>query len=207
APPAPDAKAPAPKPHPASPSPSHHATPAPHAPAPATPSPPSTPRAPSPSRTSAPPSPPPPPPPPAEFPVDQLLYAAQGDGTKPEIRLASAGRLWQRHRMSVAGTHYGSGVSMHGPGSATIDLNRPCTTYRASVGVDDATLGLGALRFSVYGDSGPLWTSPVVRAGRPAVPVSVPLAGQRTIRLVVRPVTPLGAVAIGDWAQARISCG
>lgn len=62
------------------------------------------------------------------------------------------------------------------------------------------------MRFSVYGDGGRLWQSPVMRGGDAAVPVHVPITGQRTIRLVVHPHTPLDSVALGDWARAQISC-
>lgn len=75
------------------------------------------------------------------------------------------------------------------------------------VGVDDLTMGLGAVRFSVFnGDGARLWRSPVMEGGDPAVPVSVSIAGQSSIRLVVEPETPFGEVALADWAESRISC-
>ncbi|WP_030906180.1 sigma-70 family RNA polymerase sigma factor [Streptomyces sp. NRRL F-5126] len=205
--PAPPA-APAPRahtPHPAPPRPSQAPTPKPK---PTTPPPAPSHTPPQPSPTPPKPTPtPPPPPPPSVFHVNQLRYGQFGDATDPRVRLGAAGFLWQRSGMSVGGTRYGYGVSMHAPSSVTIDLNRPCSTYRASVGVDDVTLGIGSLRFSVYGDGGRLWTSPVVRGRQAAVPVSVNVEGQKTIRLVVQPVTPFSAVAVADWADARIECG
>lgn len=47
----------------------------------------------------------------------------------------------------------------------------------------------------------------MIRGGQAAVPVHVSLAGLKTIRLVVEPHTALDSAALGDWAQARISCG
>lgn len=89
----------------------------------------------------------------------------------------------------------------------TVQLNRECTRYEAMAGVDDLTLGLGAVRFSVYGGEGArLWQSPVVRGGEPAVPVSVGIEGQETIRLAVEPSGPLGGAALADWAASSISC-
>ncbi|GAA3762756.1 sigma-70 family RNA polymerase sigma factor [Streptomyces tremellae] len=209
APPAPEPKAPAPKPPAPKPTPTKRSVPPPAKPSP-TPSATPTEKPPKPTKPPRPPeptrAPTTPPPAPAVYQVNRLPYAFQGDGTEPEVRLTSAGQLWQRQNLSVAKTGYAYGASMHAPGSVTIDLNRPCSTYEASVGVDDMTLGLGKVRFSVYGDSGPLWTSPVVSGGDPAVPVSVPIAGQKSIRLVVQPASPLGAVAVADWVQARISC-
>ncbi|MEV0779643.1 sigma-70 family RNA polymerase sigma factor [Streptomyces sp. NPDC050428] len=155
----------------------------------------------------APPPPPPPPPPPRVYQVNQLKYDVTGDGSGPEVRIGQSSWLWQRPGMSVGGTRYGHGASVHARSSVTIELNRRCATYQALVGVDDMTLGLGAVRFSVYGDSGRLWRSPVVRGGEAAVPVSVGIGGRTTIRLVVEPHTPFDRVAVADWAQSRISCG
>ncbi|KIF75741.1 hypothetical protein QR77_21335 [Streptomyces sp. 150FB] len=98
-------------------------------------------------------------------------------------------------------------MTMHARGSVTIDLNRRCSSYRALAGVDDLTLGVGAARFSVYGDGGRLWRSPVLRGRGKAVPVQVGISGQKTIRLVVEAEKPLGGLALADWARSVISCG
>ncbi|MFJ2645788.1 sigma-70 family RNA polymerase sigma factor [Streptomyces sp. NPDC087420] len=143
---------------------------------------------------------------PAVYQVNQLEYGVLGDGTAPEVRLGGSGWLWQRSSVSIGGTRYAYGVTMHAPSSVTIDLNRSCTSYEAMVGVDDMTLGLGSVRFSVYGDGGRLWRSPVLRGGGAAVRVSVGIAGQRSIRLVVDPETPFDTVALADWARSRIAC-
>lgn len=194
-PPAPEAEKPAPKPKPSP-------TPTKARPTPPKPKPPAPPPKPDPK----PPAPAPPPPAPEVYQVNQLKFDVTGDGSGPQVRIGESSWLWQRPGMSIGGTRYGHGASMHARGSVTIELNRRCATYQALVGVDDMTLGLGAVRFSVYGDGGRLWRSPVVRGGDPAVPVSVGIGGRRTIRLVVEPHTPFDTVAVADWAQSRISC-
>ncbi|MFE6025946.1 sigma-70 family RNA polymerase sigma factor [Streptomyces niveus] len=194
-PPAPAAEKPAPKPEPSP-------TPTKARPTPPKPKPPAPPPKPEPK----PPAPAPPPPAPEVYQVNQLKYDVTGDGSGPQVRIGESSWLWQRPGMSIGGTRYGHGASMHARGSVTIELNRRCATYQALVGVDDMTLGLGAVRFSVYGDGSRLWRSPVVRGGDPAVPVSVGIGGRRTIRLVVEPHTPFDTVAVADWAQSRISC-
>ncbi|MEU0663340.1 sigma-70 family RNA polymerase sigma factor [Streptomyces lavendulocolor] len=155
------------------------------------------------------PPPPPPPPPPAVYQVNRLPYGPHGDRTGPEVRLGASSWMWQRWGMSIGGERYGHGVTVHARSSLTIDLNRPCTAYEAFAGVDDMALGLGAVRFSVYGDGTRLWRSPVLRGGDAAVPLRVGISGRRTVRLVVEPdpAAPLGAVAPADWAHARITCG
>lgn len=153
-----------------------------------------------------PPPPPPPPPAPAVYQWSELRYGIVGDGTKPEMRLGESSWVWQRSGMSIADKQYGHGVTVHGQSSVTIDLNRACSSYEAVVGVDDMTMGLGKVRFSVFGDGTRLWRSPLIEGGDPAVPVQVNLTGRKTIRLVVEPHSPFHSAALADWAQSRFRC-
>ncbi|WP_030568106.1 sigma-70 family RNA polymerase sigma factor [Streptomyces aureocirculatus] len=154
------------------------------------------------------PKPPPPrPPAPVVYHWNELRYGIFGDGTKPEMRLGESSWVWQRWGMNIGDKHYGHGVTVHGKSSVTIDLNRTCSSYDAFVGVDDMTMGLGRVRFSVYADGVRLWSSPLVKGGDPAVPVRVGLTGRKTIRLVVEPHTAFDTVALAGWAQSRLSCG
>lgn len=150
--------------------------------------------------------PPPPPPAPAVYQWSELRYGIVGDGTEPEMRLGESSWVWQRSGMSIADKQYGHGVTVHGQSSVTIDLNRTCSSYEAVVGVDDMTMGLGKVRFSVFGDSTRLWKSPLIKGGDPAVPVQVNLTGRKTIRLVVEPHSPFYSAALADWAQSRFRC-
>ncbi len=203
---------PAPKPTPEPPSPP---PPAPKPPAKDRPEPRPKPPPPPPEPAPAPPEPrprptpkppPPPPPAPAVYQWSELRYGLVGDGTKPEMRLAESSWVWQRKGLRIAGRQYSHGVTVHGESSVTIDLNRRCSTYDALVGIDDMTMGLGKVRFSVYADGARLWRSPLVEGGDPAVPVSVSLAGRKTVRLVVEPHSPFHAVTLADWAQSRMRC-
>ncbi|MGK5631503.1 NPCBM/NEW2 domain-containing protein, partial [Streptomyces sp. URMC 123] len=72
---------------------------------------------------------------------------------------------------------------------------------------DDMTLGIGAMRFSVYADGVRLWRSPVLRGSDPAIPVRVPLVGRRVLRLVVEPGEPGAVIGVANWARARVHCG
>ncbi|WP_367043528.1 sigma-70 family RNA polymerase sigma factor [Streptomyces sp. Je 1-332] len=190
---------PPPKPAPEKPKPKPTPTPEPEPPAPK-PTPTPTPSEPKPK------PPPPPPPAPADYQWSELQYGIVGDGTKPEMRLGESSWVWQRSGMSIADRRYGHGVTVHGQSSVTIDLNRACSSYDAVVGVDDMTMGLGKVRFSVFGDSARLWRSPLIEGGDPAVPVQVNLTGRKTIRLVVEPHTPFHSAALADWAQSRFRC-
>ncbi|GAA2267286.1 hypothetical protein GCM10010232_69530 [Streptomyces amakusaensis] len=210
--PRPVTSAPAPaKPVPATPVPTP-STPAPAPPAPkpsptpATPTPSPSPTPPGPSPTPSPSASPKPQPKPKVYQVNRLRYNVFGDHTGPEVRLAESSWLWQRTGLLIGGERYAHGVTVHASSSVAIDLNRTCSGYDAVVGVDDLTMGLGSVRFSVYGDGERLWKSPVLRGGQAGVPVHVAIGGHETIRLVVEPQTPFDAVALAGWANSRISC-
>ncbi|MFF8015396.1 sigma-70 family RNA polymerase sigma factor [Streptomyces sp. NPDC007929] len=162
---------------------------------------------PPPAPTPTPTPPPPPPPAPAVYQWSQLSYDIDGDGTKPEMRIHSSSWVWKRSGLSVGDQRYAHGVTVHGRSSVTIDLNRSCSSYDALVGVDDMTLRLGKVYFSVYADGARLWRSPLVEGGDPAVPVHVNLAGRSTVRLVVEPRSALDNLMPVDWAESRFTCG
>ncbi|MFF5962042.1 sigma-70 family RNA polymerase sigma factor [Streptomyces luteogriseus] len=171
------------------------------------PAPPPTPPAPPEAEPPPAPAPPTPPPAPAVYPWSELSYDISGDGTKPEMRIGSSSWVWKRSGLSVGEQRYTHGVTVHGRSSVTIDLNRSCSSYDALVGVDDMTLRLGKVYFSVYADGARLWRSPLVEGGDPAVPVHVNLTGRSTVRLVVEPRSALDNLMPVDWAQSRFTCG
>ncbi|MET8408729.1 sigma-70 family RNA polymerase sigma factor [Streptomyces sp. NPDC005195] len=195
------ASAPAPKPTPKpAPDPSPAPTkaepePAP-SPTPPLPLPPDPDPAPSPTPTPA----------PVVYQWNELRYGIIGDHTRPEMRLGESSWVWQRWGMSVSDERYAHGVTVHGASSVTIDLNRDCSAYEAQVGVDDLTMGLGRVSFSVYADGARLWRSPLVEGGDRTIPVRVNLTGRKTIRLVVEPRTPFDSVALADWAESKFEC-
>ncbi|MFF7210645.1 sigma-70 family RNA polymerase sigma factor [Streptomyces sp. NPDC008238] len=170
---------------------------------------PAAPSAPPPSRTTEPTPTPTPTPTPVPEPVVYRLsglgYDAVGTADRPTIRLGDW--VWRRWGLGIDGTRYPDGVTVGAPASVTIDLNRSCTAFDAVVGIDDLALGFGAARFSVHGDHGRLWRSEVLRGGDPGVPVHVPIAGNRSIRLTVEPTRRFHVVNVADWALSRISCG
>ncbi|MDQ0714467.1 RNA polymerase sigma factor (sigma-70 family) [Streptomyces luteogriseus] len=198
------AEKPAPRPS-STTSPSPDPTPTP----PRKPAPPPTPPKPTPPPAPTPtPTPPPPPPPaPAVYQLSELSYDISGDGTKPEMRIGSSSWVWKRSGLSVGDQRYAHGVTVHGRSSVTIDLNRSCSSYDALVGVDDMTLRLGKVYFSIYADGARLWRSPLVEGGDPAVPVHVNLTGRSTVRLVVEPRSALDNLMPVDWAESRFTCG
>jgi RNA polymerase sigma factor (sigma-70 family) len=128
----------------------------------------------------------------------------------PTILLTGAGGWWwDRWDLSIGGTSYDHGITVHAPSTVTIALNRACVSFDARAGIDDLVRPLRgvAARFSVYGDGTHLWSSGPIHAGDPAVPVHVGLTGYKTLKLTV---TPSGAIFpladLADWANSVITC-
>ncbi|MFI0717446.1 sigma-70 family RNA polymerase sigma factor [Streptomyces sp. NPDC021224] len=192
-PPPPKPAATRPAPPPPAPRPTHKPTPKPSEP---------TTPPPSPEPTAA----------PVAYKVNSLgISGLPGTKDEPTIRLgglASGSWWWDRWGLRIAGTRYAHGISVHAPSSVTIDLNRTCVAYDAMAGVDDLGRGLrSGVRFAVDGDGRRLWTSPVLHAGDPAVPVHVPLAGRTTITLTVTPeASPHARTGLADWADSVLTC-
>ncbi|MBW1599968.1 NPCBM/NEW2 domain-containing protein, partial [Streptomyces sp. JJ38] len=199
---------PAPAPEPVS-APSPPPSPEPEPSPPPSPSPqpkPPAPKPPPPSPTPTP-TPPPPPPPPVGYPVADIPFDVVDDGEGPAIRVLESSPVWQRSGVRIAGQEYAHGITVPSPSSVFIDLGRACASYEALAGVDDLTMGIGAVTFSVFGDGRELWRSGAVEGGEPPERVSVPLDGVETLRLDVEPASPYGWVAQADWAQSVIRCG
>ncbi|MFB7675628.1 sigma-70 family RNA polymerase sigma factor [Kitasatospora purpeofusca] len=165
-----------------------------------------------PSLPTPPPTTVPTPPAPTDFWADDLPVVRSSHNRvpppRPSIRENGSDWFWQRERVSVAGAEHRHGISVHAPAATVVDLNRSCTSFDAVAGMDDLTLAVGGVVFSVQGGDGrTLWSSRTLRAGDPAVPVHVPLAGQTSIRLVVVPANGIwSALNVADWAEARFRC-
>ncbi len=94
------------------------------------------------------------------------------------------------------------------PSRVTIDLNRSCRSFDAVAGLDDFGASYGRVVFTVQGDDGEvLWSSGELAANAEPVPVHAPLAGQKSVRLVVTMARGSASVIdLADWAQARLTC-
>uniref|UniRef100_UPI0030F4A2E0 sigma-70 family RNA polymerase sigma factor n=1 Tax=Streptomyces sp. GSL17-111 TaxID=3121596 RepID=UPI0030F4A2E0 len=170
----------------------------------------SPPPAPQPVPTRRSPSPAPSPAPvPAGYPLAELPYDVLNGISTPEypaLLLARSSPVWPRSGLRIAEERYAHGITVQAPSSVLVGLGGACVGYEALAGVDDLTMGLGAVRFVVSGDGRELWRSGVVSGGEPPVRVAVPVTGVETLRLAVEPVGPYGHVAQADWAQSVVSC-
>jgi len=147
-----------------------------------------------------------------DFWLSELRYGGFGPDDVPTVQGSASDWFWPRHRLRIGGVGHSHGITVRAPSTVVVVLNRPCSAFDAVAGVDDdMTHELGTVVLTVEdGYGGTLWTSAPVHGGDAALPVHVPLAGLRAVRLTVRPAGHDGPgrrlAKFADWAEARFSC-
>jgi hypothetical protein len=114
--------------------------------------------------------------------------------------------------ITLKGTQYAKGWGVHAYSELHYALWGNCTTFTATVGVDDEVpAGLGSLAFQVFGDGVKLYDSGTLQSGSTPGQVSVDLTGRQTLSLIVTNgiyQAPAWAVPVdhADWANAKVGC-
>ncbi|WP_327284121.1 MULTISPECIES: sigma-70 family RNA polymerase sigma factor [unclassified Streptomyces] len=145
--------------------------------------------------------------PPQGFKLAGLEHSVFGDHSGPELETSRSSWVWQRWGMRIADGRFAQGITVNSRSSVEITLNRQCTAFSARAGVDALSLFTdGTVRFSVYADGQRLWRSGALGFDDPAAAVDVPLAGRKTLRLVVEQAGQGSLPTLASWADAVISC-
>ncbi|SHJ18608.1 Alpha-N-acetylglucosaminidase (NAGLU) N-terminal domain-containing protein [Tessaracoccus bendigoensis DSM 12906] len=116
----------------------------------------------------------------------------------------------------IDGVTYAKGLGMQTPGSVSFALDDRCSTFTATVGIDDTMSAAGKLPsviFRVWGDGVVLYESPILYQLTP-VDVAVDVSGVKDLMLEVDPAESdprnPGASANwwdrADWADAKVVC-
>ncbi len=109
------------------------------------------------------------------------------------------------HALKIGGRGFDGGIGTHANSTLCLDLKGAATRLHAFVGADDETLpAKGSVEFRVIGDGKELWKSGVMHTGDAAKELDVPLAGVKTLLLVVGDADDNINYDHADWAQATI---
>jgi NPCBM/NEW2 domain/Domain of unknown function (DUF1929)/Kelch motif len=112
--------------------------------------------------------------------------------------------------MTINGQTFTKGLGAHAVSEITYSLAGNCSSFLATVGVDDEVdiqNRWGTVSFEVYGDTTKLFDSGVMSGTSPAQNISVNLMGRQSLRLVVTNGGDNVYYDHGDWAEARVTCG
>ena len=131
------------------------------------------------------------------------LSAVQQDWGAPQVD-----RSVDKNPLRIGGKTFEHGLGTHANSQLCVDLGGMATRFHAFVGADDETLPRkGSIEFRVLGDGKELWTSGVLRTGDAAKELSVPLAGVKTLQLLVEDADDGITCDHADWALATIEAG
>jgi hypothetical protein len=99
------------------------------------------------------------------------------------------------------GKAYRKGIGTHAPSEIVYKLDGAYARFLAEVG--GAEEG-GSIVFQVYADGKLLFDSGVLRGMREVEPIDLPVAGVRTLRLVVTDASDGINADMANWAGARL---
>ena len=110
--------------------------------------------------------------------------------------------------LTINGVTYAKGIGAHAESDITYSIGGAYETFKAFIGVDDATCSSGSVQFQVYTDGGLAYQSPVLTQADAAVPISIDVTNVNTLRLVVndggsQESNPI-ACDHADWADAKL---
>ena len=106
--------------------------------------------------------------------------------------------------LRAGGRLYWKGLGVHSAARLTYLIDEPYRRFEAELAIDDGTSGRGSVRFRVFVDGSPKYTSPTVRGREPPVPVSVDLSGAKRLDLVVDFADRADEKDHANWLNARL---
>ncbi|HEX3903185.1 MAG TPA: NPCBM/NEW2 domain-containing protein [Polyangia bacterium] len=150
--------------------------------------------------------------------LSDLTWTYQANGLGPVERDMSNGfsEAGDGTPISLFGTPYAKGLGMAAPAAVIYRLNKKCTSFSATVGIDDSTNGQGSVVFQVWAQGGKddawtnLFTSLTLTglngSGPMAVPFQVDLTGMRRLKLLVTNAGDGAAWDRASWGNPQIVC-
>ena len=105
--------------------------------------------------------------------------------------------------LGAGGKTYLKGIGMHSASRLTYLTEGRYARFDALLGVDDSAAGQGSVRFRVFVDGNPKFTSDTLRGGDPPVPISIEISDGKRIDLVVDFADRADQRDHADWLDAR----
>lgn len=106
----------------------------------------------------------------------------------------------------IGGQTFEKGLGVAAPSALIYRLGPDCTTFRASIGVDEEQAAEGSLVFEVWSDNERLYESDLKTGADEAEEIEVDVTGRSRIKLRVTNGGDGNARDRGAWADARVEC-
>ena len=140
--------------------------------------------------------------------LSDLPYVSATNGWGPVEFDRSSGEqgLGDGRALTIGGRIFGKGLGVHAFSVLSYDLGGRCSTFSASLGLDDEVGDRGSVVFQVYGDDRKLYDSGVLRGHDAARSVGVGVSGVKALKLIVTDAGDSIDYDHANWADARLSC-
>ncbi len=144
--------------------------------------------------------------------LSDLTWTYQANGLGPVEKDMSNGfsEAGDGAPISLMKTAYAKGLGMAAPAAVIYRLNKKCTSFTATVGVDDSANGQGSVVFQVWADGEKLFDSGTLTGLNGAtpmtMPVSVDVTGKRRLKLMVTNGLDGAAWDRASWGNPQLVC-
>jgi alpha-galactosidase len=135
------------------------------------------------------------------------VYVASGFGPISRDRSNGGTGAGDGAPITLNGTTFSKGLGVHAPSSIALRPNGRCSSFAASVGVDDEVGNGGSVIFQVWGDGRLLFDSGVMTGASATRNINVNITGRTDLRLAVAGGVDTMNSDHADWANARVTCG
>ena len=140
--------------------------------------------------------------------VSDLPWISSSNGWGPVERDRSNGELGASdgHPLSLRGTAFAKGLGAHAASEIRVNMAGACSTFTATVGVDDEVGPNGSVIFKVLADDAALFTSTTAVGGGAPQNVDVSVSGRNVLILQVSDGGDGNGSDHADWANAKLTC-
>ncbi|PYE55735.1 NPCBM/NEW2 domain-containing protein [Deinococcus yavapaiensis] len=140
--------------------------------------------------------------------LSDLKWTAATNAWGPVEKDLSNGE-WQGgdgRAISIRGQTFAKGLGTHANSSVTYNLAAQCTTFTATLGLDDEVSGRGKVVYQVFGDGVKLYESAALTGTSAPLPITVDVTGKNELKLVVTDGGDGIDYDHADWANAKVNC-
>ncbi|HEV7964364.1 MAG TPA: NPCBM/NEW2 domain-containing protein, partial [Actinoplanes sp.] len=151
----------------------------------------------------------PPPPPAAGIGyVSDLTWLRAANGYGPVEKDTSNGErpAGDGKPITIGGVVFAKGLGVHAPGTVEYFVGGKCSSFTASVGVDDEKTANGSVTFEVWADGRRAADSGLLTTADPAAALTADVTGAAVVRLIVTDGGDGNNSDHADWADAKITC-
>lgn len=140
--------------------------------------------------------------------VSDLAWTLSDNGAGPVERDRSHGDAagGDGSPLTVRGVTYAKGLGVRAPADLRVRLNGACTSFAATLAIDDGVQGGGTVVAGVVVDGRIAFQSALIDGVTPAIDVVVDVTGAHELQLIVVDAGDGNVHDEVDWADARVTC-